>query len=232
MTSLRGKNSLPTQIPVEPMEGTFRQLNSPVPVARFSPTERRPSCPLSPGKAQRIFIIEENAYQSPPLPQQVQQEHIAITIDATKADQEDAIVLVVPEEELPPRPFVRADYLRRSLSLPDIADIENNVMLNHEIDQNRNRLRTTFAPFKMVNVIQEPIAGGSHVQTRTPQTWFGGVFGCFRPIIGILGSKGFKDNKNNSWEFVYEDLKDMQYLGCGAQGSVYVGKYHFALNLS
>src|SRR6218665_2002492 len=156
MTSLRGKNSVPTQIPNDCTEGTFRPIASPTP-------ERLPKCPLSPGKAERIFIIEENTF-----------------LEKDKHVQEKSIVVVVPEDELPPKPFVRADYLRRSLSLPDIADIENNVMLNHEIDQNRNRLRTTFAPFKIVNGIEEPIAGGSQIQTRVPQTWFGGVFGCFR----------------------------------------------------
>ena len=217
MSSLRGKNALPTQIPSDSTEGIFRPIASPIPQNRRTPTTQSP---VSPGKAQRIFIIEDNsAYLQAP-----SSSPSTSKPDPSANPPEESIMVVVPEEELPPKPFVRADYLRRSLSLPDIADIENNVMLNHEIDQNRNRLRTTFAPYKMVNGIEEPIVGGSEIQTRSTQTWFGGVFGCFRPIIGILGTKGFKDNKN-TWEIVYDDLRDMRYLGCGAQGSVYEGKF-------
>lgn len=141
--------------------------------------------------------------------------------------------------DCPPSPFVRMDYLRRSFSLPDMANIKNNVLMNHEMNCDNpnhhhhhphNDHHITFGPNEHSMAPSAP----NHVQTTsgltymTPkmnQNWVNGVFGCFRPIIGIFSNKGFKDSKAHSWEIAYESLTEMEYLGCGAQGSVYVGMF-------
>lgn len=137
-----------------------------------------------------------------------------------------------PEDPDSPRPFVRADYFRRSFSLPDIANIKNSVMMHHQMDSHENGImhngrlpRITFNPVPATSD-GTPATNGplSYMSPKLSQSWFGGVFGCFRPIIGILSSKGFKDTKTHSWEIPYDSLRDLEYLGCGAQGSVYVGK--------
>ena len=203
------------------------------------------SSPKSPGQAQRIIVAEDYELIN-------NQHELLVTNERSlkKMKDDEQIVVVVDEQDqdhdheyqTQESPFVRADYMRRSFSLPDIANIKNSVMMNHQMidfDEQHQMNRITF---KQVEFISG--GTGNHSDSRMPhkqslayispklsQSWFGGVFGCFRPIIGILSSKGFKDNKTNSWEIPYESLRDMEYLGCGAQGSVYVGEYIFIITL-
>lgn len=125
------------------------------------------------------------------------------------------------------RPFIRAHLFRKSFSLDDIVNYQNQAILSMHGNENINTniMINNVHNNQMVsmNVLHHP--NHMHTQnghvTKMSQNWLGGVFGCFKPIIGIISSKGFKDGKNNC-EIPYESLKDMQFLGSGAQGSVYV----------
>lgn len=59
---------------------------------------------------------------------------------------------------------------------------------------------------------------------QVSKSLFGGVFECFRPIIGFMGTKGFKENKDR-WEIPFDRLQNWKFLGSGAQGTVHVGEY-------
>ncbi|OTF80750.1 hypothetical protein BLA29_010270, partial [Euroglyphus maynei] len=57
--------------------------------------------------------------------------------------------------------------------------------------------------------------------------WFNGIIGCLKPFLDMLGPKdspmnGFHDD----WEIPFEQIKDLQWLGSGAQGAVFMGKYN------
>lgn len=116
-------------------------------------------------------------------------------------------------------------------------------MMNHEMDEgghphhhhhhNRHNRMITFNPVPAVTMGDGTTATQqlTYISPKLTQSWLGGVFGCFKPIMGILSSKGFHKDKGKDkgqlWEIPYDSLTDLQYLGCGAQGSVYVGMFAF-----
>ena len=61
--------------------------------------------------------------------------------------------------------------------------------------------------------------------------WFNGIIGCLKPFLDMLGSKdssmnAFHHHHDDDWEIPFEHIKDLQWLGSGAQGAVFMGKYN------
>nr|XP_027203769.1 uncharacterized protein LOC113797563 isoform X1 [Dermatophagoides pteronyssinus] len=60
--------------------------------------------------------------------------------------------------------------------------------------------------------------------------WFNGIIGCLKPFLDMLGSKDSSMNTfhhhDDDWEIPFEHIKDLQWLGSGAQGAVFMGKYN------
>lgn len=57
------------------------------------------------------------------------------------------------------------------------------------------------------------------------QTCFNTLLTCFKPFWDIIGTKGSEDNGNTDWEIPFGQIKDLQWLGSGAQGAVFMGKH-------
>ncbi|KAK5618170.1 hypothetical protein CRENBAI_021231 [Crenichthys baileyi] len=56
-----------------------------------------------------------------------------------------------------------------------------------------------------------------------------GLFGCLKPVWTMIGkaySTEHKHNQEASWEVPFEDISDLQWVGSGAQGAVFLGKLH------
>ncbi len=61
---------------------------------------------------------------------------------------------------------------------------------------------------------------------------FSGLFGCIYPIINLVGNKSTnssnqnkKETINDEFDIPFDELKDLQWLGSGAQGCVFKGIY-------
>lgn len=56
--------------------------------------------------------------------------------------------------------------------------------------------------------------------------WMDGIFGCMRPVLSLIGKGTVIDIKkpHDDWEIPFEEISDLDFLGSGAQGSVYSGK--------
>ncbi|XP_055494201.1 mitogen-activated protein kinase kinase kinase 13-like isoform X1 [Leucoraja erinacea] len=55
-----------------------------------------------------------------------------------------------------------------------------------------------------------------------------GLFGCLRPVWNIIGkaySTEYKLQQQDSWEVPFEEISELQWLGSGAQGAVFLGKF-------
>ncbi|XP_058126307.1 mitogen-activated protein kinase kinase kinase 13-A [Anopheles ziemanni] len=63
-------------------------------------------------------------------------------------------------------------------------------------------------------------------------SWMDGLFGCMRPVLSLIG-KGhimeMKSKQTEDWEIPYETITDMVWLGSGAQGAVFRGKWRHEL---
>ncbi|KAM6976681.1 mitogen-activated protein kinase kinase kinase 12 [Aplochiton taeniatus] len=59
-----------------------------------------------------------------------------------------------------------------------------------------------------------------------------GLFGCLKPVWTMIGKAYSTEHKHNhegawkSWEVPFEEISDLQWVGSGAQGAVFLGKYH------
>ncbi|RZC37328.1 mitogen-activated protein kinase kinase kinase 13, partial [Asbolus verrucosus] len=75
-----------------------------------------------------------------------------------------------------------------------------------------------------------------NVQDSSPDTpqpaydlnkgWITGIFGCLRPVLSIIGKGAVNEIKNihqDDWEIPFEQITDLNYLGCGGQGMVFSG---------
>ncbi|XP_064419249.1 mitogen-activated protein kinase kinase kinase 13 isoform X2 [Latimeria chalumnae] len=55
-----------------------------------------------------------------------------------------------------------------------------------------------------------------------------GLFGCLRPVWNIIGkaySTEYKLQQQDTWEVPFEEISELQWLGSGAQGAVFLGKF-------
>ncbi|XP_078740998.1 mitogen-activated protein kinase kinase kinase 13-like isoform X2 [Lampetra fluviatilis] len=55
-----------------------------------------------------------------------------------------------------------------------------------------------------------------------------GLLGCLRPVWSILGkaySTEYKLQQQDKWEVAFEEIAELQWLGSGAQGAVFLGKF-------
>ncbi|XP_017767959.1 PREDICTED: mitogen-activated protein kinase kinase kinase 12 isoform X3 [Nicrophorus vespilloides] len=68
-------------------------------------------------------------------------------------------------------------------------------------------------------------------QTARKQGWMQGIFGCLQPVLSIIGKsgtneiKGNQDSSADTFEIPFEQITDLQWLGCGGQGIVFYGLY-------
>ncbi|XP_077459701.1 mitogen-activated protein kinase kinase kinase 12-like isoform X2 [Stigmatopora argus] len=56
-----------------------------------------------------------------------------------------------------------------------------------------------------------------------------GLFGCLRPVWTMIGkaySTEHKHGPDEAWEVPFEEISDLQWVGSGAQGAVFLGKLH------
>ncbi|XP_078621077.1 mitogen-activated protein kinase kinase kinase 13-like isoform X2 [Branchiostoma floridae x Branchiostoma japonicum] len=55
-------------------------------------------------------------------------------------------------------------------------------------------------------------------------SWFDGLLGCLRPVWTIIGKATTNELKNgDDWEIPFENICNLQWLGSGAQGAVFLG---------
>ncbi|XP_010766116.1 mitogen-activated protein kinase kinase kinase 12 [Notothenia coriiceps] len=60
-----------------------------------------------------------------------------------------------------------------------------------------------------------------------------GLFGCLKPVWTMIGKAYSTEHKHSheglsleSWEVPFEEISDLQWVGSGAQGAVFLGKFH------
>ncbi|XP_077405948.1 mitogen-activated protein kinase kinase kinase 12 [Vanacampus margaritifer] len=56
-----------------------------------------------------------------------------------------------------------------------------------------------------------------------------GLFGCLKPVWTMIGkaySTEHKHSHEECWEVPFEEISDLQWVGSGAQGAVFLGKFH------
>lgn len=68
----------------------------------------------------------------------------------------------------------------------------------------------------------------SEIDNETCGSYFTGIFGCmpwcfFQPLASLVSTKN--KNKKDVWEIPFDEITEMQWIGSGAQGAVFLGKW-------
>lgn len=138
-------------------------------------------------------------------------------------------------------PCIYINPTNRSLSksLPDLLT-PNGIHSTNKLEVAFNQIAITPATPFGVN-ITGPMVGiapmaGNHVNINMPSTsngihnkmsgWLSavnhGVMGCLRPVFNMIGKKEC-EKKPDEWEIPFDSIRDLQWLGSGAQGAVFWG---------
>ncbi|KAK2142360.1 hypothetical protein LSH36_965g01019 [Paralvinella palmiformis] len=65
----------------------------------------------------------------------------------------------------------------------------------------------------------------SYRENSSQRGFFEGLLGCLRPVWTIIGKATQAELKQkDDWEIPFENISDLQWLGSGAQGAVFLGK--------
>lgn len=67
--------------------------------------------------------------------------------------------------------------------------------------------------------------GMSPLGINKPIGWMDGLLGCMRPVVSLLVKSNASDvkQKTEEWEIPFESITNLEWLGSGAQGTVFSG---------
>ncbi|XP_041374787.1 mitogen-activated protein kinase kinase kinase 13-like [Gigantopelta aegis] len=116
----------------------------------------------------------------------------------------------------------------------DFEFTNSTLRLEHDIDQlsltekssNDSTPSPTVARSAPVTPTHNP-SGSVDVGYRDSHQrgFFEGLLGCLRPVWTIIGKAAAAELKQqDDWEIPFENITDLQWLGSGAQGAVFLGK--------
>ncbi|XP_062453154.1 mitogen-activated protein kinase kinase kinase 12 [Rhea pennata] len=72
-----------------------------------------------------------------------------------------------------------------------------------------------------------PEAG--HLRCQAGGGFLEGLFGCLKPVWTMIGKAYAAEHKHpqeDPWEVPFEEILDLQWVGSGAQGAVFLGRFH------
>uniref|UniRef100_A0A671Y9B3 Mitogen-activated protein kinase kinase kinase 12 n=1 Tax=Sparus aurata TaxID=8175 RepID=A0A671Y9B3_SPAAU len=123
----------------------------------------------------------------------------------------DAETPCTPEMDLTPTQCV----LRNVLSIDTGGAVEPGEGEGQELDSSAVRSQAGDARLQC-----QSTGGGGFLE---------GLFGCLRPVWTMIGkaySTEHKHDLDEAWEVPFEEISDLQWVGSGAQGAVFLGKLH------
>lgn len=101
---------------------------------------------------------------------------------------------------------------------------------------NQDAALTPATPYGGVNLVG-PIVGIAPMnQMPEPSTssgfgggfakngWLNGIMGCIRPMLNMIGKNKYNESRIDEWEIPFDSIRDLQWLGSGAQGAVFLGR--------
>ncbi|MEJ1283335.1 mitogen-activated protein kinase kinase kinase 13 [Cricetulus griseus] len=117
-----------------------------------------------------------------------------------------------------------------SVSEDSRGQFENSVLQLREQDESE----MTVSPGNSSTVDGESTNGTEDIKIQFSRSGSGGggflegLFGCLRPVWNIIGkaySTDYKLQQQDTWEVPFEEISELQWLGSGAQGAVFLGKF-------
>ncbi|XP_061875721.1 mitogen-activated protein kinase kinase kinase 12-like, partial [Colius striatus] len=69
----------------------------------------------------------------------------------------------------------------------------------------------------------------AHLRCQAGGGFLEGLFGCLKPVWTMIGKAYAAEHKHpqeDPWEVPFEEILDLQWVGSGAQGAVFLGRFH------
>jgi len=65
----------------------------------------------------------------------------------------------------------------------------------------------------------------SSVESGHRNGFWNGVWACFGPIVSFVQKDKRPQTKEDSWDIPFADIRELEFIGSGSQGAVFVGEY-------
>nr|XP_033794423.1 mitogen-activated protein kinase kinase kinase 12 isoform X2 [Geotrypetes seraphini] len=139
-----------------------------------------------------------------------------------------------PEKDLTPtqcvlRDMVNADGGTHSPGEDPRAQFANSVLQLHEQETGGGSGAGAGAPPALEDRLGRYRADEVRIQCQAGSGFLEGLFGCLRPVWTMIGkaySTEHKQQTEDTWEVPFEEIMDLQWVGSGAQGAVFLGQFH------
>lgn len=86
-------------------------------------------------------------------------------------------------------------------------------------------------PVPMVGIAPTPVAPEAGASSSNGPYYranqlLNGIFGCLRPVLNMvnIGKNKEMERRSDEWEIPFDSIRDLQWLGSGAQGAVFLGR--------
>ncbi|XP_032755893.1 mitogen-activated protein kinase kinase kinase 13 [Rattus rattus] len=174
-----------------------------------------PHLPLTENKISggRNELAAMGNHPSPKLPEDSQERAVAVQSELTEITGSPVSTTVLT-----------------SVSEDSRSQFENSVLQLREQDESE----VTVSPGNSNTVDGENTNGPEDIKIQFSRSGSGsggfleGLFGCLRPVWNIIGkaySTDYKLQQQDTWEVPFEEISELQWLGSGAQGAVFLGKF-------
>ncbi|XP_072262205.1 mitogen-activated protein kinase kinase kinase 12 [Pyxicephalus adspersus] len=132
-----------------------------------------------------------------------------------------------PEQELTPTQCVLRDMVRTEVTLPNE---DSSSPLTHSVPQDPQEPEDRGGGAAAGLGDDRPCRalGEGRMQCQAGVGFLGGLFGCLKPVWAMIGKTYSTEHKQGEdpWEVPFEEIQDLQWVGSGAQGAVFLGKFH------
>ncbi|KAG8452666.1 hypothetical protein GDO86_004453 [Hymenochirus boettgeri] len=134
-----------------------------------------------------------------------------------------------PEQELTPTQCVLRDMVRSEGASPPTDDSMS--PLTHSVPQDPQQAEDRGGGGAACGPGEERSCramGEGRMQCQAGVGFLGGLFGCLKPVWSMIGKTYSTEHKQQEdpWEVPFEEIQDLQWVGSGAQGAVFLGKFH------
>ncbi|KAM9321543.1 mitogen-activated protein kinase kinase kinase 12 [Gastrophryne carolinensis] len=133
-----------------------------------------------------------------------------------------------PEQELTPTQCVLRDMVRTEVTLPSE---DSSSPLTHSVPQEPHEPEDRGGGGAAGGPGDDRpcrALGDGRMQCQAGIGFLGGLFGCLKPVWAMIGKTYSTEHKHEeeTWEVPFEEIQDLQWVGSGAQGAVFLGKFH------
>lgn len=125
-----------------------------------------------------------------------------------------------------PRRFSEADVILQPSQVEEMLG-QNSLLLGISHTQGQ---KSTGEELNSTSSNSLQIGGATSASTPAPtsssrSSLWSGIMACFNPLVGARKKEKRLSEKMDDWEVPFADIRELDFIGSGSQGAVFVGEY-------